>query len=1077
MTRLTLSLLGAPELRADGQPIPFATRRALAVLVYLAVEGRPVTRESLMALLWPEGESATGRGALRTTLAYLRRGLDAAGRGGAGRLQADGDNLAFVPEAGDRIDTRELEAAAGQGDGATLQATAETYRGDFLAGFSLPGAPEFDTWVSEQRERYHRLLSQALERLSRRQLEERQYAAGLNTARRWTQHDPLDEAGWRRLMQLQLAAGDRVGVLKTFESLRERLAQELGLAPSREAAQLAELARRAASIDDRPPASRTAAPPASALPGQLPFVGRLEEHRQMVAAYHAPAPHLVVISGEAGIGKTRLAEEFAAWAGAQGAEVLRGRAFEAGGRLPYQPLVDALRVRVMAINAPDDLLADAWLAELSRLLPELRERYPDLPPAGGDDALARTRLPEAMARLMQALAERAGGPPVLFLDDLQWADAASLDVLAYLARRFANDGKPLLLLLTARAEALSAGQTLSAWLAGLARDLPVTRLAPGPMRGDEVAELLQSLAVEATAATELSDWLIAETKGQPFFIAETLKALAASGWPPKIPARGLLPPSVREMILARLSGLMPSGRDLLVAAAVVGRPASFEELGAVAGLDEAAALPALDAALAARLLVEAGHERPYVVAHDQVREVLLAEAGEARRRVFHRRALFGLAGTAEPAELAHHALAASMPEPAFRHSLAAGEAALRVFAVRDALHHFEQARALREAVEFTPSPDETRRLYLGLGRAHELLAQSPGARAAYESLLAYARAGGGPGLAGVALSHLATLAVHDYAFAEAAAYLGDAARLAEQAGDEAGLADREWRLAQLAHHQHNFRESLAHGERALALARSLGDAVFTANCLNSIGYGRMLLGDLDGGAAAMEEARAGYAALGDRALEVDCVTALAAVHVWRGQPAAAAALAERAYAIATEIENPWGRVYSSNWLAMARQDQGDLVGALQAAQTGRVVAEANSFMPVGAINLLILGAVWRARGDLQRARELHLAAGQPGDAPVNAELVADELCSDYALLGDWPAAAEYARAAIAARRYDSLPLVIPLRWTETEALLRAGQADLARDDAQKWGALVAGVPRLWQAHLRSMDVLRAYGNS
>src|SRR5260221_5039484 len=334
MTRLTLSLLGAPELRSsDGQPISFAARKALAVLVYLAVEGRPVTRESLMTLLWPEGESAQGRGALRTTLAYLRRGLGAA-IGGSGRLQAEGDNLAYVPEANDRIDTRELEAAAGHGDTATLQSAVEGYRSDFLAGFSLPGAPEFDTWVSEQRERYHRLLSQALERLSRRQLDDRQYTAGLNTARRWTQHDPLNEAGWRRLMQLQLAAGDRVGALKTFETLRERLAQELGLAPSREAAQLAELARRAASTDDRPPWARTAAPPASALPGQLPFVGRLEEHRQLVAAYHAPAPRLVLISGEAGIGKTRLAEAFAAWAGAQGAEVLRGRAFEAGGRLP-----------------------------------------------------------------------------------------------------------------------------------------------------------------------------------------------------------------------------------------------------------------------------------------------------------------------------------------------------------------------------------------------------------------------------------------------------------------------------------------------------------------------------------------------------------------------------------------------------------------------------------------------------------------------------------------------------------------------------------------------------------------------
>ena len=294
------------------------------------------------------------------------------------------------------------------------------------------------------------------------------------------------------------------------------------------------------------------------------------------------------------------------------------------------------------------------------------------------------------------------------------------------------------------------------------------------------------------------------------------------------------------------------------------------------------------------------------------------------------------------------------------------------------------------------------------------------------------------------------------------------------------LADCEWRLAQLAHHQFQLRDSLRHAERALALARSLGDAVFSTNCLNTIGYARMLLGDLDGGAAAMEAARAGNAARGDRALEVDCLTALAAVQVWRGQAAAGAALAEQAYAAAQEIENPWGQVYSSNWLAMARQDQADLAGALAAAQAGRAVAEANSFMPVGAINRLVLGAVWRASGDPARARELHLAAqaiGQSGEIPGFAEMAAGELCSDCALRGDWPAAGEHARAALAARRYESLPLLIPLRWTETEALIRAGLADLARADAQKWGALVAGVPRLWQAHQTSLDALRAHGNS
>jgi hypothetical protein len=183
--------------------------------------------------------------------------------------------------------------------------------------------------------------------------------------------------------------------------------------------------------------------------------------------------------------------------------------------------------------------------------------------------------------------------------------------------------------------------------------------------------------------------------------------------------------------------------------------------------------------------------------------------------------------------------------------------------------------------------------------------------------------------------------------------------------------------------------------------------------------------------------------------------------------------------MAVAIENPWGQIYSSNWLAIARQDQGDLDGALAAAQTGRAVAEANSFMPVAGINLLVLGAVWRAKGDAQRAQALHLAAralAESGKAPAFVELAAAELCSDCALLGDWPAAAQYARVAIAARRYDALPLVNPLRWTETEALIRDGQAALAHDDVQRWGELVAGVPRLRQANEMAIEVLKKSGN-
>ena len=138
-----------------------------------------------------------------------------------------------------------------------------------------------------------------------------------------------------------------------------------------------------------------------------PLVGRDAAFRQLVGCYQQAQqgqPQAVLLVGEAGIGKTRLAGEFVAWAWTQGAEVLRGHAFELGGRLPYQPLVEALRERLEAENAPEDLLEDLWLVEFSRLLPELRLRYPDLPTPTQDELSGKFRLFEAVSRLLEALA-------------------------------------------------------------------------------------------------------------------------------------------------------------------------------------------------------------------------------------------------------------------------------------------------------------------------------------------------------------------------------------------------------------------------------------------------------------------------------------------------------------------------------------------------------------------------------------------------------------------------------------------------------------------------------------------------
>src|SRR3989442_49896 len=217
------------------------------------------------------------------------------------------------------------------------------------------------------------------------------------------------------------------------------------------------------------------------------LVGRYQQARQ-------GQPQIVLLLGEAGIGKTRMASEFVAWARAQGAGVLSGQAFEMGGRLPYQPLVEALRPRLEAENAPEDLLEDLWLAELGRILPELRVRYPDLPAPTEDELLAKMRLFEAVARLLDALAKPA--PLVLLLDDLHWVDSASLDLLRYLARSWKGHGTRVLLLGTMRHEGLELRSALAAERTNLGRDLPVTLLPLQVLSQAETIQLIQAIAGE-----------------------------------------------------------------------------------------------------------------------------------------------------------------------------------------------------------------------------------------------------------------------------------------------------------------------------------------------------------------------------------------------------------------------------------------------------------------------------------------------------------------------------------------------------------------------------------------------------
>ncbi|MFN2122682.1 MAG: ATP-binding protein, partial [Candidatus Promineifilaceae bacterium] len=721
MESLTIRLLGIPEIRLGERPLSFRTRKVLALLVYLVVERGMHSRESLMALLWPENSQSSAAASLRTTLSRLRKALGTV----SDVLITEAGNVGLDSKTSIDLDLDWLRSAAHEDSSPdVLQPILTEDRGEFLEGFSLPDSPAYENWVSIQREACLRQLERVYDRRSQYLLSIHNSGMAVEISARWVTRSPLSEQAYRRLMAAQALNGQRPAALLTYHQLQDTFKKELGLQPGRETVLLAsQIDQGRVSTQRLDSTSKISRVPAVEREGSLtlPLVGRSEEHGRLVEAFHQIGQEMarvVVLIGAAGVGKTSLVNAFRDWIllEAPESEVWQGKAFETGGRLAFQPVVDALRMRLDQVNAPEDLLEDVWLAELSQLMPELRARYPDLPmPLTGDANFVRSRLFEAIATLGNVLAVRH--PAVLILDDMQWADADTLDLVHYLARRWAEMKAPILLLLAVRQEAYAADSALREWLTRLERDTSLSRILLDSLKGTAVEELIGHLVekdADKTATSAFAAWLWAETRGLPFFIEALLQMLIEQDILTAVGEQGPaynfasalehvrsvtrvpLPPGVREVLRARLEGHSKQAGDLLLAAAVLGRTCTFERMCQIANLQETEALDPLEALLDGRLLTEQpSNRRPYSLAHDYIREVVYTESNEARRRVYHRRALLALEASGEPAaECAYHALAALLDEPAFRFSVTAGSEAFAANALQDALSHFDTAREM-----------------------------------------------------------------------------------------------------------------------------------------------------------------------------------------------------------------------------------------------------------------------------------------------------------------------------------------------------------------------------------------------
>jgi DNA-binding SARP family transcriptional activator len=721
--RLEITLIGDIGLGGEGaeprRTISGANARvALALLALERAQG--VTSERLAEALWPDGLPATWRSALRMTMSRVRSFIkDALDPTAPDPIVAQGGRYVWQLPAGAtlHVDVEDAERALAtarealaSGDAARAYQDASHaaggLRGPFLAG-------RHGTWVDEQRDRLSDLLVAALEVASEAAAANGDAATALALADDAVERAPLRESAHRARMRAHAAAGNRGEALLAYQRLRRVLADTLGVDPDidTEAAYLQLLgpapprtAARVADAQGPPEAASGAFTP-------VPFVGRDAELAVLGAAWDRAAGgarHVVVVTGEAGIGKTRLATEAAQRVAAQGGLVLFGRCDEEA-IVPYQPIVEALDGYVAATPAEElRAMDDAGWAELAAVLPSL---HGTRPAGGGPDG--RARLFDAVTTLVASVA--ADRPVLLVLDDLQWADDDTLLLVRHLLRR-AGDA-PVLVVAISRDHDVVPGSVLGDVIHALDRDGWVRRLPLAGLEESDVRALVRQSVPSPGDHAALTRRLVAETAGNPFLVTEMLRTTLDAADAP-------IPIGVQELVVGRLGRLGDAAIDLLRAAAVAGASFELDLAAAAAGLDEVATLDALDAALGSGLVAEETAER-YRFPHDIVRRTLVAQLSGARRRALHGRLAEAIESQradrlhAYTAILAHHTSSAAGPRGdgrAVRWSRAAAAQA----AERRAL--VEAVRLQRQALARVPADDGSQRAEVLTDLAMALLA-------------------------------------------------------------------------------------------------------------------------------------------------------------------------------------------------------------------------------------------------------------------------------------------------------------------------------------------------------------------
>jgi DNA-binding SARP family transcriptional activator/tetratricopeptide (TPR) repeat protein len=676
--RLQVRLLGAVEIILNGRRLrAFNSLRLQRFLALIVLRRNPQHRSRLAFEIWPDSDEPQARTNLRKLLHDFRHSLPDIGE----FVEIDNEIVRWIATGPSEVDVLRFQDAMAAGD---FELAARLYSGDLLPAC-------YDDWVLDERVKLRAQAYGALVRLTDEAARRADHKTTIRHAQRILDLEPTDEAAVRIQMEAHLALGDRAAALRSYHRYAEVLERDLAVAPGEAIAAMYQQLRAGALNRDEVQ-GKDLAPV-----GESPFVGRDREWNQLYEAWNAAregGAHLLLVTGEPGIGKSRLALELGRRVRAEGHVVASSRAYEAAGRLPWGPVVDLLRSD--ALRSHIDTLDTVWRAELARLLPELRDASQPTGPKQSGDVAQRHRLFDAVSRAIVA----GDRPRLLIIDDLQWCDAETIELIGFVVRSVPS--APVLIVGTVRWEEIPQHHPLVGLVDALGRDQTVTTVSLDRLDEASTSRLAARLRAEDTIDPELAARLWSETEGNPLFVIEALRAGISSDG-----SQEVLTPTMRAVLRARLGQLTDGARRLAEAAAVIGRPFSFGLLVSATGIDERELVDHVDELWRRRIIREQG--LTYDFSHDKLRAVALEMVSPVRRRQLHRAVAEAIAvelhndiDAASP-QLAAHYDQAGMVEPAIDAYRVAGGRAVAVSALEEAVTMFRRALAL--LADLPPSPD------------------------------------------------------------------------------------------------------------------------------------------------------------------------------------------------------------------------------------------------------------------------------------------------------------------------------------------------------------------------------------